>query len=391
VALTNYRNFNENSQVGFNLLPAVALGGPPHSGKSVLAYSLTRALRERGIPHYLLRAYPPDYEGDWFLTSEPQDVRHLRIKGASSEAWLPRLRRDLAHRHLPLLVDLGGLPTLEQETLLDDCTHAVLLTPDAESHEIWAQRMRRHGLILLGDLHSDLPGLNHLETTEPLVHGTLAGLERGRQAEGPAFEALIERLAQLFTDLPFDLYRWHMAQAPAELTVDLDKLAQHFGADPRAWHPAELPRILDYLPEQQPLAVYGRGPNWLYAALARHAVPAPFYLFNTAWGWLTVPELADPTAASAVCTTTLTLLPQGTLLHYQLPEVYIDLEETLPLPAPPKVQGGLIISGKLPLWLYAALARSAQADWIAVRQPQLKGAVVIVGKDPTPGTLIPLE
>ena len=40
------------------LFPAVMIGGPPHSGKSVLAYSLTQALRARGVAHYVLRAYP---------------------------------------------------------------------------------------------------------------------------------------------------------------------------------------------------------------------------------------------------------------------------------------------------------------------------------------------
>lgn len=30
-------------------LPAILFGGPPHSGKSVLAYHVSRDLRERGI------------------------------------------------------------------------------------------------------------------------------------------------------------------------------------------------------------------------------------------------------------------------------------------------------------------------------------------------------
>jgi len=46
-----------------NQFPALMIGGPPHSGKSVLAYSLTQALRARQIDHYLLRACP-DGEGD---------------------------------------------------------------------------------------------------------------------------------------------------------------------------------------------------------------------------------------------------------------------------------------------------------------------------------------
>jgi len=94
-----YTNALEISQTSFVTLPAVALGGPPHSGKSVLAYSLTQALRARDVPHYLLRAYPPDYEGDWFFAAEPETVRHLRFKGAQSAAWLPLLQRDIAARH----------------------------------------------------------------------------------------------------------------------------------------------------------------------------------------------------------------------------------------------------------------------------------------------------
>jgi CRISPR-associated protein Csx3 len=103
----------------YNPLPAVVLGGPPHRGKSVLAYSLTRALRTHAVRHYLLRAYPPDGEGDWFHEGEQDVVRHLRIKGARSEGWLPLLRRDIARRHLPLIVDMGGLPTPEQEAILE--------------------------------------------------------------------------------------------------------------------------------------------------------------------------------------------------------------------------------------------------------------------------------
>ncbi len=38
-----------------NLLPVVCIGGPPHTGKSVLFHSLTQALHERGVRHLILR------------------------------------------------------------------------------------------------------------------------------------------------------------------------------------------------------------------------------------------------------------------------------------------------------------------------------------------------
>ena len=395
---SSYSKYTEDQPIGqvqFNWLPAVALGGPPHSGKSVLAYSLTQTLRKRGVNHYLLRAYPPDGEGDWFLGAEPEQVRHFRIKGAQRETWLPLLKRDIAQRHLPLLVDMGGLPTTEQETILDHCTHGILLTPDAATHAAWHARMTDHDLILLADLHSALTGKPGVEDCAPLLTGTLVGLERGTMATGPAFEALVARLSTLLASTSQGLRRRHLEQAPVELVVDLARLAHHFEVVTPHWPPTALPRILAYLPGGQPLALYGRGPNWLYAAVAAQAYPAPFYLFDARLGWVEAPHLAQGTPRpTAPLQCTQRHWPAGCLLEYRLPDTYLDITEVdiLRLPAP-RHAGGLILSGKLPLWLWAALARTYHdAPWLAVVQPQLPGAVVIRASqgDYTVGSVLPL-
>ncbi len=375
-----------NHQAIFNPLPAVVIGGPPHSGKSVLAYSLTSALRERGVPHYVLRAYPPDYEGDWFYEGEPDTVRRLRLKGARSAAWLPLLRRDVARRHLPLIVDLGGLPTLEQEAILDDCTHAILLTPHEAARQEWAARLARHGLVLLADLRSDLQGENRLDQVGPVLQGTLARLERRSRAEGPAFVALTDRLADLFNAAAQGLHRRHLADAPTELVVDLDRLAQQMGRDPNDWQPSDLPAVLDYLPGGEPLALYGRGPNWLYAAVAAQALPAPFFLFDARLGWVTAPIIPtgapDPTGPLTVRSHA---LPQAQLLELHLPDAYLDITEADTLRLPPLCpMAGVILSGRLPQWLWAALTRSCDTRWVAIFQPQVGGAVVVRSHTPNP-------
>ena len=51
-----------------NLLPAILIAAPHHSGKSVLAYLLSQHLRDAHVPHILLRA-APDGEGDLFYES----------------------------------------------------------------------------------------------------------------------------------------------------------------------------------------------------------------------------------------------------------------------------------------------------------------------------------
>lgn len=393
MAYVEYMKLAQKSQIVFNPLPAVIIGGPPHSGKSVLAYSLTRSLREHGVLHYLLRAYPPDCEGDWFHEGKRDVVRHLRLKGARGEAWLPLLRRDIARRHLPLIVDMGGLPAPAQETILDDCTHAILLTPNDEARQEWIVRFARHGLVLLADLRSDLHGRNRLEQKEPLVRGILAGLERGTQAKGTAFDALVMRLADIFATTSPGLRRRHLESAPTELCVDLERLAQQTGRDPHQWRPDDLPVVLDYLPAEKSLALYGRGPNWLYAAAAAHALPAPFFLFDVRLGWVkspTIPE-GDPTSEDPLTVRQRTL-PGAQLLEFGLPDAYLDITEVDELRLAPCPAEGAILSGKLPLWLWAALVRACDATWVAVVQPQLPGAVVVRSRsgEPAVGTVVPM-
>ena len=381
----------QKCQMVFNPLPAVVIGGPPHSGKSVLAYSLTRALREREVLHYLLRAYPPDYEGDWFQEGERELVRHLRLKGARSEAWLPLLRRDVARRHLPLIVDMGGLPTPEQEAVLDDCTHGILLTPNKKARLEWAVRMARHGLIVVADLHSELDGENRLRQEEPFLRGTLAGLERGRQAEGPAFAALVARLAGLFAGASGELRRRHLEGAPAELAVDLERLARQVGEDPNRWESGALPAVLDYLPAGEPLALYGRGPNWLYAAAAAHALPAPFFVFDVRLGWVEAPAIGRgrPTPEAAL-TVRQRALPGARLVEVGLPDAYVDITEVDVVRLPRCAAEGVVLSGKLPQWLWAALVRGCESAWVAVVQPQVGGAVVVrrEGEGPAVGEVV---
>ncbi len=275
-----------------NLLPAVVIGGPPHTGKSVLAYSLTRALRQRAVPHYVLRAYP-DGEGDWANESNQDLVRALRVKGFGSPEWIARITRDIAQRHLPLIVDPGGKPTLWQEAIFDQCTHAILLYRDDASRDEWRARWQRHGLIPIAELYSDLKGQNQLVDAETIVRGTLAGLERGCVASGTAFDALVDRLAILFAYSSEELRAQHLAHAPAELVLELERLGKTLHAlDAQGnWMPSALPRVLDYLPAATPLALYDRAPNWLYAALALLARPAPLYQFDVRLGWVTPPAL----------------------------------------------------------------------------------------------------
>lgn len=379
-----------------NQLPAVLVGGPPHSGKSVLIYSLSQALRARGVEHYALRACP-DGEGDWSNEAPAELVREIRIKGPWTPQWVERISRDIRRRHLPLLVDVGGRPTPEQAQMFAHCTHAVLLTPGHDARAGWLELVSAHRLPIVADLHSDLCGIDRLEADDAIIRGVLASLERTSQAKGPAFEALVERLTTLFAIDGEALRRSHLEAAPAEITVDLDRLARTLdvplrGAHP-FWRPEHVPLLLDYLPAATHLATYGRGPVWLYAALARLASPALFANFDVRLGWAEAVQLnlgeapIDSPLRFSVQTTESACRVTGVL-----PEQYIDYSGLSDLMAPPVPTGlGVMLSGKLPLWLYTSLAITYHsAPWLAVCQPQLDGCVVVnsAGHGPLPGSLI---
>ncbi|MGC8879395.1 MAG: CRISPR-associated protein Csx3 [Anaerolineae bacterium] len=382
------------------LFPAVAIGGPPHSGKSVLAYSLSKALRARQIAHYVLRAFP-DGEGDWANEADQALVRRIRIKGSVTPEWIQHICRDVARRHLPLIVDMGGQPTDWQEAVLDHCTHIILLTRDRASHAHWTRLARRHNLPVIADLHSVRSGEDVLHAHSPVLRGHISGLERGRTASGVVFTALVDLVASLFAYDQGELRRIRIANAPADLVVELERLRRMLATAMdrpwEQWSPEQLGKVLVYAPPHLPLAIYDRGPNWLYAALAVHVYPALLYQFDVRLGWIAPPtlELAEDITTSPV-RADITLQDPYAWVELSLPGDYLDYGEIeqVRLPRIP-ADKGVILSGKLPLWLWTAAARAYRiAPWLGVYQPQLGMQAVVVMtrvRNLRPGMLLPCE
>src|SRR5260370_482548 len=140
-----------------NRLPAVLIGGPPHTGKSVLFYSLTQALRERGVRHHAIRACA-DGEGNWYQEGDPETVSRIRLplREEWPEAFVTRICLDLEHRCLPFLVDMGGHPKESQLGILRQCTHSLLLLrADREDYtRLWLRLIEECGLEPLAQIES---------------------------------------------------------------------------------------------------------------------------------------------------------------------------------------------------------------------------------------------
>lgn len=384
----------------FNPLPAILIGGSPHAGKSVLTYSLTQALRERNIDHYVIRACP-DGEGDWSHEINQEAVRVIRVKGSWTPAFVERVCRDLERRHFPLLVDMGGRPEAWQTRILGACTHSLLLLHphDEQTIHFWRQLVEENGLLPLAQLYSVLDGPSTISAQEAVLQGTLTELNRDSMAHGPLFDVLVERIASLFSAYSSEeLRRGHLAAAPAEV-VDLEAFLRRQASPVQRWKPEMILFLLAELPANTPLAFYGRGPNWLYGALVGQTRPEPFYQFDSRLGWVRLLPLhigVQDTAHASTLRIRAEEWPEATVLKIDIAIKYLDYTEAELLSFPPvSNERGLILSGVLPHWLVTSLVhlyQSAGVAWIACYQPQLRGAVVVTSRTSRfiPGDLVPV-
>jgi CRISPR-associated protein Csx3 len=384
-----------------NLLPAVLVGGPPHAGKSVLFYRLTQALRERGIAHFAIRACP-DGEGDWFHEGPPEVVSTVRLKhGIWPAPFVERIAADIEHRCLPFLVDMGGRPQASQAPLLRLCTHTILLLREdlPDEAESWQRLVESYNLIPLARLSSRQSGETTITALAPVLEGVLTGLERHTPPPAkpdPVFEALVDRLAVLFNSYDLDEQSF-LEQAPTEYILNVEEALHSFTMTSRRWEPAMLAPLLASLPAHTPLSVYGRGPLWLYAALAAHAGSQPFYLFDPKlpFGWVQpVPVIFGEEPSSEL---RITVQPgqQATILTITFAHNRLAYFQPEPL-AFPQVdpEQGLILSGPLPYWLLTALVylyQNSSVPWIAPYYVQENLAVVSYSRIATyrPGDLVP--
>lgn len=351
-----------------NLLPAILLAGPPHSGKSVLAYLLSQHLRQARVPHILLRA-APDGEGDWSYES-PEEVRvRQRQKGLYTADLIEDLTRAVRSRILPMLVDIGGRPREEQFQLFDACTHVIHLWRETDDRREWETWLEERSLIPIASLYTQLEPPDRLDPGPGPLRGVITGLNRANPQPGLTFERVLQRVQGICSYPPGTLQAEHLRRAPhdaplftvAQLARDLDIIRP---GQELWWAPEHLAGLRELVPSGEPLALYGRGPVWLYAALAAHVAPAPFYLFDARYyGWMAPPPvILDSDRANEEFT--LSALPEGQDIplkferrqkHYVLTPLPVHVPS---LPPDRRV----ILDGPMPIWLFAALAQGLRSQ-----------------------------
>lgn len=184
----------------------VVLCGPPRSGKSCMRQGLKDAVRRiPGAPYPYVITACPDGEGSWFqetVNADPALAAACKAvyKAKFTPEFVNRVATSVRNCALPMtLVDIGGIPSVENEAICASATHAVLLLGDLSKEAEWREFCRKVGLKVVAVIHSDYHGTN--DTVPALgedgeFRGSVHRLERGEPvAERPTIKALAEILA----------------------------------------------------------------------------------------------------------------------------------------------------------------------------------------------------
>jgi CRISPR-associated protein Csx3 len=137
----------------------IAVGGPPHSGKSVFLNALHNAMIKQVGDRVFLERVCPDGEGKWSSESDPTVVKKIRKKYEFTPEFLDLKLRSVAHlgQTKPLiLLDLGGKRSVENAQILARSTALMILSSDEVEVGHWRSLGESQGCQVVLELESKL-------------------------------------------------------------------------------------------------------------------------------------------------------------------------------------------------------------------------------------------
>jgi CRISPR-associated protein Csx3 len=143
----------------------IVLAGPPRSGKSCLREGLKQAIRAiPGAPYPYVITACPDGEGSWFqetVNADPELAARCKAeyKARFTPEFVDRIKTSVESCSLELtLIDIGGIPSVENEQICSGATHMVILAGDMSKVVDWREFAKKVGLTVVAEIYSDYHG-----------------------------------------------------------------------------------------------------------------------------------------------------------------------------------------------------------------------------------------
>lgn len=137
----------------------IAVGGPPHTGKTVFIGHLYQSLLAIQPTNVFLEKANPDGEGMWYLESGRDVAEALRKKGNYSPDFVAHILRsipNLAKNLDLLLLDLGGKIDDFIRSVLSLSTHLIVISSKTDQEVTWLEAGARSGCTTLACFRSEV-------------------------------------------------------------------------------------------------------------------------------------------------------------------------------------------------------------------------------------------
>lgn len=197
----------------------VVLCGPPRSGKSCLREGLKQAiLGILGAPYPYVITACPDGEGSWHQATYGNNEELAKsIKSINKGDVTPEFAQEAAGwvrsaNQAINIIDVGGKRSPENELIMAEATHAVILSGDRGEIPEWRSFCQELSLKVVAEIYSDYQGesdeiivqadwngfLEENSIAWPLLAGSVHHLTRG---EDVSQRLIVQALAHLLVKL----------------------------------------------------------------------------------------------------------------------------------------------------------------------------------------------
>ncbi len=385
----------------------IGIGGPPHSGKSVLV-SLFRGLLPR--EQFMLVEGAPDGEGitGWSHEGDPELAKAIRRKGKFLPEFVDWVCDSIRNSTAPItLVDLGGMLideegsftptgvklTAQNEQIVQECDYFIVIANPsyAETAQVWADEGIRLGAKPIAILESVLTGADdEVWEAEIPLRARITKLER---EDPPIGSATARAVAQLLLELAGNGET--RADGSERADVNFPRLAQGLnlptrnGGPSRDWFPGITPSLVSFVQaaniSRTEINLWGNcSAGFPYHALACGLSQRVRYYDPKIAGYIALPEVEVRGQGSQILEWRLKERDDYTLVEFVIPGQIFDVKD-LPLVIPPAVaqSKGMVLSGKGPWWLTGTITRAYArfASWVAVFTPQESARTAADGRD----------